>query len=113
VTSLINRIVMALARGVLLIAAMTAVPVLAQEPAPPRDVNDCTFLRDPTRVRQCIESFQGSVQTPDVVPPSPSLPMLTPPVTPPATPTQPPSATPPVTPIQPPPQAPPPRLAPR
>ena len=100
-TSLINRIVMALAKGVLLIGAMTAVPALAQESPPPGNVNDCTFLHDPTRVRQCIESFQGSTQTPDIVPQLQSPPVLTPPVTAPATPAQPPQ------------QAPPPRLAPR
>ncbi len=92
---------MALARGALLIGAMIAGPALAQEPPPPANVNECTFLRDPTRVRLCIESFQGSVQSPDVAPQPPSPPTAPPPVTPPAEP------------IQPPQQAPPPRLAPR
>jgi hypothetical protein len=100
VTSLINRIAV-LAGGLLVLCAITSVPAAAQEPAPPRDVNDCTFLRDPTKVRTCIESFQGSVQTPDVAPQSASPLLLT---LPPATP---------ATPAQQPPQAPPPRLAPR
>jgi hypothetical protein len=101
-TSLLSRIVAACARGVLLVGAITAAPALAQAPARPRNVNDCTFLQDPIAVRDCIESFQGSVQAPDAEPPSPNLPTLTPPAAPiPPPPTQPPQ------------QAPPPRLAPR
>lgn len=49
-----------------LFAAATA---LAQ--APPRNVNDCTLLRDSVQVKQCIESFQGAPPTPSLAPPPP------------------------------------------
>lgn len=101
VTSVINRIVMALARGVLLVGATTAAPAFAQESPPPANVNDCTFLRDPIKVRLCIESFQGSVQSPDIMSQPPTPPVPTPPIAAPAGP------------AEPPPQAPPPRLAPQ
>jgi hypothetical protein len=101
VASEINRSVMALATGVLLVGTMAAIPARAQESFQPQNVNDCTFLKDPTKVRQCVESFQGSVQTPDTAPQSPTPLELTPP------------APEPIAPTQPPPQAPPPRLAPQ
>lgn len=95
----VNRSVMALAIGALLGGAIAAVPARAQESSP-QNVNDCTFLSDPIRVRQCVESFQGSVQTPDIAPYSPTPPPFTPPATAPVAP-------------PPPQQAPPPRLAPQ
>lgn len=98
--SKIDRSVMALATGVLLVGTMAAVPARAQESFSPQNVNDCTFLRDPIRVRQCVESFQGSAQTPDIAPQPPSAPAFTPPAEAPVT-------------TPPPPQAPPPRLAPQ
>ncbi len=97
----INRSVMALATGVLLVGTMAAIPARAQELFQPQNVNDCTFLKDPIKVRQCVEGFQGSAQTPDTPPQPPSPLMLAPP------------AEAPVTAPQPPQQAPPPRLAPQ
>jgi hypothetical protein len=101
VTSEINRSAMALATGVLLVGTMAAVQARAQESSPPENVNDCTFLKDPVNVRLCVESFQGSAQTPDTATRSPSPSAFAPPETAPVTPTEPPR------------QAPPPRLAPQ
>ena len=99
-TSEINRSALALAIGALLAGTMAAVPARAQELPPPENVNDCTFLKDPIKVRQCVESFQGSAQTPDIAPQSPNSPALAPPAIAPDAPTPAPR------------QAPPPRLAP-
>ena len=35
------------------------VQAAAQEANRPRNVNDCTFLTDPTRLRQCIQRFEA------------------------------------------------------
>jgi hypothetical protein len=99
--SALNRAAVALAKGTMLIWVMAAMPAVAQGRSHPRNVNDCTFLQDPTKVRQCIESFQGSTQTPDTAPREQGPAMLAPPMTAPVTPTQPQQL------------APPPRLAPR
>ena len=60
--SQINRYVVALATGVLLVGMMAAIPARAQESLQPENVNDCTFLKDPIKVRQCVRYRGDSIR---------------------------------------------------
>jgi hypothetical protein len=91
----------------LLLALWLGGPAFAQQFPGTKSVNDCTFLKDPDQTRRCVESYQGSAQTPvitspDTMPGLIGIPQAAPPAARPATTAPPPRLSP----------APPPRLAP-
>ncbi len=44
---------------VFVFAAAWSVPAVLAQGAPVPNVNDCTFIRDPTALRDCIELYEG------------------------------------------------------
>ena len=44
---------------VIVVAALWSFPGALAQGAPVPNVNDCTFIRDPTALRDCIELYEG------------------------------------------------------
>jgi hypothetical protein len=56
--------------GSLIALLAVTLPAFAQHPSPQR-LNDCTFLREPDQLRQCVDENKGLWQEPEVNQPAP------------------------------------------